>query len=321
MEIMDNNTKLGIKIVTVGVGDIGTNMINKLIKFNVKGIDIVTINTNKQHLTTIPGITKKVLIGETITNDYETKDHYKNERKAAEIDQELIKKELIGTNIVFICAGIGNGTGATPIIAQLAKEQGAMTIAMVTSKLIEHKKTTTKDILELKRSCDSVIIIDNDKLEGLVPDMPMNKTLEIINKYVYKTIDELVSTITQPSLIGLDYTNFKTTIENSGISILATGIGKGTDKVNQAVIDLLKNKLSNVNYERATGALILISGGSDLTLGDSIKIYENITKQMSTIANVKYGARIIQGNENNIELLVIVTGVIEEDYLICDHDE
>ena len=208
--------------------------------------------------------------------------------------------------------GGGTGTGASPIVAQIAKEQGAITIAMVTYPFhLERARRAKADqgIQELKKVCDSVILLDNNRLVKLFPNLPMNEAFAVADEILARAIGGLVWTITQPSLINIDFADVKAIMEGGGVGFIAVGEGKGTDKVRQAAESVLKNKLLDVDYEGARGALIHISGGSDLTLGDAIKAGEIITERMDPEANVKWGARLIPNYEGKLEIVAIVTGV------------
>jgi len=303
-----------IKIVTVGVGGAGNNTINRLIKSGVKGTELVAINTDKQHLNMLHEKAKKILIGKSITRGLGAGGYPEVGTKAAEVDRALIEKELEGAHLVFLCAGMGGGTGtgATPVVAQIAKEQGAITIAMVTYPFkLERARRVKADqgIAELKKVCDSVILLDNNRLVKLFPNLPMNEAFAVADEILARAIGGLVWTITQPSLINIDFADVRAIMEGGGVGFIAVGEGKGTDKVSSAVEGVLKNKLLDVDYEGAKGALIHITGGSDLTLGDAIKAGEAITDRMDPDANVKWGARLMPNYEGKIEIVAIVTGV------------
>ena len=303
-----------IKIVTVGVGGAGNNTINRLIKAGVKGTELVAINTDKQHLSIIHERAKKILIGKSVTKGLGAGGYPEIGAKSAEVDRPLIEKELEGAHLVFVCGGMGGGTGggAAPIVAQIAKEQGAIVVAMVTYPFAlerARKKKADEGIKLLKKSCDSVIILDNNRLVQLVPNLPMTEAFAVADEILARAISGLVWTITQPSLINIDFADVRAIMEGGGVGFIAVGEGKGNDKVRAAAEGVIKNRLLDVDFEGAKGALIHISGGSDLTLGDAIKAGELITEKMDAEANVKWGARIMQNYEGKLEIVAIVTGV------------
>jgi len=304
-----------IKIVTVGTGGAGNNTINRLIRAGVKGTELVAVNTDRQHLNLIDDKAKKVLIGKSLTKGLGAGGYPDMGAKAAEIDRQLIEKELEGAHLVFLCAGMGGGTGtgSAPIIAEVAKEQGAITVAMVTYPFnLERARRIKADegIAKLRKVTDSVIILDNNRLVKLVPNLPMNEAFAVADEILAKAISGLVWTITQPSLINIDFADVRAIMgHGGGVGFIAVGEGKGNDKVAGAAESVLKNRLLDVDFEGASGALIHISGGSDLTLGDAIKAGEIITERMDTKANIKWGARLIPGYDGKLEIVAIVTGV------------
>ena len=303
-----------IKIMVVGVGGGGNNTINRLIKFGVKGAELLAVNTDKQHLAQIHEKARKLLIGKSITKGLGAGGYPDVGEKAAEVDKNLIQKELDGSHLVFICAGMGGGTGggAAPVIAEVAKEQGAITVAMVTYPFAlerARKKKADQAIEKLKKVCDSVIILDNNRLVQLVPNLPMQEAFAVADEILARAIGGLVWTITQPSLINIDFADVRAIMKGGGVGFIAVGEGKGNDKVRAAAEGVIKNRLLDVDFEGAKGALIHITGGTDLTLGDAIKAGDMITQRMDAEANVKWGARIMNNYDGKIEIVAIVTGV------------
>ncbi|NPA21998.1 MAG: cell division protein FtsZ [Candidatus Micrarchaeota archaeon] len=303
-----------IKIVTIGVGGGGNNTINRLIKFGVKGTELVAVNTDKQHLLQIHEKAKKVLIGKSITRGLGAGGYPDIGAKAAEVDRHEIQKYLEGAHLVFLCAGMGGGTGsgATPVIAQMAKEQGAITIAMVTYPFeLERarKKKADAAIRELQKYADSVIILDNNRLVELFPNLKMQDAFAVADEILARAIGGLVWTITQPSLINIDFADVKSILHGGGVGFIAVGEGKGNERVKVAVEQVMKNRLLDVDFEGAKGALIHITAGEDLSIGDAIKAGEMITSQMDPDANVKWGARLMPNYEGKIEIVAIVSGV------------
>ncbi|MEM3610078.1 MAG: cell division protein FtsZ [Candidatus Anstonellales archaeon] len=303
-----------IKILTIGVGGGGNNTINRLIKYGVKGTDLIAINTDAQHLKIVHERAKKVLIGKSITKGLGAGGYPETGAKAAEVDRQLIEKEMEGAHLVFICAGMGGGTGtgAAPVVAQIAKEQGAIVIAMVTYPFaLERARRLKADegITKLRKYCDSVVVLDNNRLVKLMPNIPMNEAFLHADTILAKAISGLVWTITQPSLINIDFADVRAIVSKGGVGFISVGEGKGTDRVRQAAEGVLRNRLLDVDFEGATGALIHITGGQDLTLGDAIKAGEIITNSVSSDAMVKWGARLMPGYDGRLEIVTIVTGV------------
>ncbi len=303
-----------IKIVTIGVGGAGNNTINRLIKSGVKGTELIAINTDKKHLNIVHERAKKILIGKSVTKGLGAGGYPDVGAKSAEVDRPLIERELEGAHLVFISAGMGGGTGggAAPVVAQIAKEQGAIVVAMVTYPFAlerARRKKADEGIKALKKHCDSVIILDNNRLVELVPNLPMTEAFAVADEILARAISGLVWTITQPSLINIDFADVRSIMSGGGVGFIAVGEGKGNDKVSAAAQGVINNRLLDVDFEGAKGALIHITGGSDLTLGDAIKAGDIVTEKMDPEAMVKWGARIMQNYEGKLEIVAIVTGV------------
>ncbi len=303
-----------IRIVTVGLGGAGCNIVNRLLKAGVKGTDFVAINTDGQHFKIIDDRIKKILIGKALTRGLGAGGDAMVGAKAAEVDRPALEAAVSGAQLVFLTAGMGGGTGggAISIMAQVAKEQGAIVVAMVTYPFnLERvrKAKAEEGIQELRKHCDSVIILDNNMLVKLVPNLPMNDAFALADSVLAKAIGGLVWTITQPSMINIDFADVRAIMVGGGVGFIAVGTGRGAAKVDAAAEGVLKNKLLDVNFENASGALVHISGGTSLTIGDAIHAGEIITEQMSQTANIKWGARIIPGFDDQLEIVAIVTGV------------
>jgi cell division protein FtsZ len=313
-KVDDSATNPQIKIVTIGVGGGGNNTVNRLLKVGVKGTELVALNTDVQHFKIIDDRIKKILIGKSITRGLGAGGAPDIGAKSAEVDRQQLEEVLYGAQLVFLCAGMGGGTGtgAMPVVAQIAKEQGAIVVSMVTYPFdLERVRKLKADegIQRLRKYSDSVIILDNNRLVKLVPNLPMNEAFAVADDILAKAIGGLVWTITQPSLINIDFADVRSIMASGDVGFISVGTGKGNDKVTAAAEAVLKNKLLDVDFENAKGALIHISGASDLSLGDAIKAGEVITERMDPKANVKWGARIIPGYEGQIEIVAIVTGV------------
>jgi cell division protein FtsZ len=303
-----------IKIVTVGVGGAGNNTINRLIRAGIKGCNLLAVNTDKQHLNMIDEKAKKVLIGKTLTKGLGAGGYPEIGTKAAEIDRPLLEKELSGAHLVFLCAGMGGGTGtgAAPVIAEIAKEQGAITVAMVTYPFnLERARRVKADegIMKLRKVTDSVIILDNNRLVKIVPNLPMNEAFSVADEILAKAIGGLVWTITQPSLINIDFADVRSIMGGGGVSMIAVGEAKGTDRVTEVVKNTLHHRLLDVDYRGATGVLLHLTGGGDMTLGEANQIGELLTEEVEPTANVIWGARLDGSYEGRIEAIAIFTGI------------
>lgn len=303
-----------IKISVIGVGGGGNNTINRLKRLGIKGASLYALNADRQHLNTVEEGVTKILIGKSITKGLGAGGYPEVGMKCAEVDRSLIEKAIAGSHLVFICAGMGGGTGtgAAPVVAEIARAQGAIVIAMVTYPFSLERARTVKaeeGINKLRESSDSVIILDNNRLVQLVPNLPMNQAFLVADEILAKAIDGLVFTITQPSLVNIDFADVKAIMTRGDVGMIAVGTGKGTNKVEEAVRAVKTNRLLDVNFDGAKGALIHIAGGHDLTLGDAIRAGELITDEMDPHASVKWGARLNPDYDGKLEVTAIVVGV------------
>ncbi|MEK6924206.1 MAG: cell division protein FtsZ [Candidatus Micrarchaeota archaeon] len=303
-----------IKIVVIGVGGGGNNTINRIKRLGVKGATLVALNADRQHLNTVDEGVMKILIGKSVTKGLGCGGFPEMGAKCAEVDRQAIENALNGSHLVFVCAGMGGGTGtgAAPIVAQIAKELGAIVIAMVTYPFALERARTTKaeaGIAALHEIADSVIILDNNRLVQLVPNLPMNQAFIVADEILAKAIDGLVFTITQPSLVNIDFADVKAVMGQGEVGMIAVGTGKGTNKVEDAVNSVKTNRLLDMDFNGAKGALIHIAGGTDLTLGDAIRAGEMLTEEMDPRASVKWGARLVPQLDGQLEITAIVVGL------------
>lgn len=302
------------KIMVIGAGGAGCNAVNRLANMGISGAQLVAVNTDKQHLAIINDELTKVLIGKSVTRGLGTGGYPEIGAKAAEVSRSALEEILSGVDMLFMSCGMGGGTGtgASPIISQIAKEQGAIVIAIVTYPFALEKARLIKaeeGIETLKNTTDTVVVIDNNRLVELVPNLPIQDAFKVADEVIARTVRGITETITQPSLINLDYADVRSVMSSQGLSVIAVGESKSVDKVNEVVEDTLRNALLDVDIAGATGALIHITGGPELTLGEANGIGEKLTERIDPKATVIWGARVDPTFENKIEVITIFTGV------------
>ncbi|HLC47915.1 MAG TPA: hypothetical protein VJI13_02475, partial [Candidatus Norongarragalinales archaeon] len=208
--------------------------------------------------------------------------------------------------------GGGTGTGAAPIVAQIAKQQGAITVGMVTFPFaLERARMDKADwgLEQLSAVCDTVVIIDNNRLVKFVPNLPMNQAFAVADTLVAKAVKGIADTVMLPSLMNIDFADLRMIMGNAGTAMISIGEASGTDRVNQAIQSTLEHPLLDVDYAGSKGALILINGGPQMTLGEAVKIGEGITDAFDSKAYVKWGARISPDLGDKIVVTAVVTGV------------
>lgn len=302
-----------IRISVIGVGGAGCNCVNRLYQSGIKSAKTMAVNTDGKHLNMI-GSHKKILLGKSVTRGLGAGGDVGMGRKSAEVDREMLKREIDENELVFICAGMGGGTGggAAPVIAEVAREQGAIVVAMVTYPFALERvriKKAQASLHELVKVCDTVVVIDNNRLAAYAPNLPVNKAFELADSITTRAVSGIADTIMFPSLINVDYADVKTVMDGGGLSMISLGEASGPAKVEDVVKDTLEHPLLDVNYEGAKGCLIHLEGGPDLTLGEAIKAGELLTQTFDETASVKMGARIKADLQGSMRITAIITGV------------
>ncbi|MFA4946596.1 MAG: cell division protein FtsZ [Candidatus Micrarchaeia archaeon] len=315
-------TPASVKIAVIGVGGGGTNTINRLSKMGITSAETIAINTDQNHLKLIEA-DKRILIGGSMTRGLGAGGFPEVGMKCAEAGRERIRELLAGTELVFITAGMGGGTGtgAAPVIARIAKEQGAIVVAMVTYPFALERARLDKanwGLEQLRDACDTVVIIDNNRLVSYVPNLPMNQAFAVADTLVARSVKGIADTVTLPSLMNIDFADLRMIMGNAGVAMISIGEGKGMNKVEDAVKSTLEHPLLDVEYAGSKGALVLIHGGPQLTLGEAIKIGEGITESFDNNAYVKWGARIEPELGDKVVVTSIVTGVTSPHLLACE---
>jgi cell division protein FtsZ len=310
------------KIVVVGCGGGGNNTINRLYKIGIAGAETVAIDTDKIHLD-LTLADKKILIGKSITRGLGASGFPEVGKNAAIMARGTLQDVLKGANIVFITAGMGGGTGTgvAPVVAQVAKEQGAIVIGMITSPFNVERSRMVKakeGINELRKVVDTVIVLDNNRLLDYVPNLPIDQAFAVMDNLIAETVKGLSETLTQPSLINIDYSDFRAIMKRGGDAVILVGESKGKEKVQEVVNATLKHPLLDVNIKGATGCLLYITGGQDMSLFEAEKIASSLTYELDTHAIIIWGARIRKDYENKIKCVAIITGIPKVSHSITE---
>jgi len=300
-------------IKVIGCGGAGNNTLNRLSELGVDGAELIAINTDVQHLQMIRA-DKKILVGTKLTKGLGAGGDPEKGKKAAESAQEKLKEHVRDADLVFITAGLGGGTGTgvAPVVANLARECGAIVVGMVSIPFMVERERLIKaemGLHNLRRACDTVIVLDNQKLLKLVPHLPVEQAFSVMDQIISETVRGISETITRPSLINLDFADVKAVMSCGDTSMMLVGEGKGSNKAEDVVKNALSNQLLEVDAQGAKGALIHITGGPDLTLEEANSIAESLTYELDPEANVIWGARLREDYEDKVRVLAILTGV------------
>lgn len=303
--------KANIKVI--GVGGCGCNMATWLFNKGINGATIYGLNTDALHLS-ITKCDEKILMGKELTRGLGCGGYPQRGREAAKESLTDLKKAVSGSDMVFVLAGMGggSGTGAISVVAQLAKEAGAVVIAVVTMPFEAEKARIDKaefGLQELREVSDTVIVLDNNRLVDIAGQLPMEQAFAVANELVSTMIKGIVETITLPSLINLDYADVSSIMKGGDVAVIGIGEDNSTSRVETAVQQALTHPLLDVDYRGATGALIHITCGPDMKLEEFDNIGRMVTEHLSPEAQVIIGARINKEFQGRIRVITIMTGV------------
>jgi cell division protein FtsZ len=303
-----------LKIVVVGAGGAGCNTVNHLASMGAGGTQMLALNTDKKHLNTLPKSIERVLIGPTLTKGLGAGGDPLIGEKAAIASRKAIDPFIRDADLVFVTAGMGGGTGtgSAPVVAQMAKDHGALVIGMVTFPFALERvrvKKAQKGTAKLSEVCDCLVVIQNDKLYQWVPNMQIEKAFALADDVVSKAVSGISRTILEPSLMNLDFADLKSLMDGGGLGMIALGDASGYARTEEIVPNVLGNPLLDVDYSESSGALMHLTGGPDFNLGDATLVGEKLTERLGDDCNVVWGSRIEDSFEKRLEAFVIFTGI------------
>jgi cell division protein FtsZ len=301
------------RIVIVGCGGAGNNTVNRIHHMGVSGAETIAINTDKQHLDMIQA-DKRILIGKSLTKGLGAGGYPDVGKRAAEMARPTLEAVLESADLVFITAGMGGGTGtgSAPVVASIAKEQGAIVVGMVSYPFQVEKARLIRaeeGLEALASASDSVIVLDNNRLKNFVPNLPLGQAFSVMDQLIGETVKGISETITEPSLINIDYADVRAIMSKGGVAVMLVGESKQQNKAESVVRECLSNPMLDIDYRGATGSLIHITGGTDLTLQDAEEVATSLTYELDPHADVIWGARVRNDMEGKIRVLAIMTGV------------
>ncbi len=303
--------KASIKVV--GCGGAGCNTITWLYNKGIQGATVYAINTDALHLS-VSKADEKILIGKELTRGLGCGGFPEKGREAAKEAMVELKKAVSGADMCFIVAGMGGGTGtgSAPVVAQLAKEQGAVTIGVVTMPFETERARIDKaefGLQQLRETADTAIVIDNNRLVDIAGNLPVEQAFAVANELISTMIKGIVETITIPSLINLDYADVSAIMKNGDVAVIGIGESDTQNRVEEAVKQALSHPLLDIDYKGATGALIHVICGEDLKLEELNNVGQLVTENLSQDAQVILGARINRDFKGKVRVITIITGV------------
>ena len=313
---MYNNTNIGpvANIKVIGIGGGGNNAVNRMISANITSAHYVAINTDKQDLL-MSNADQRLKIGEKITRGLGAGAEPEIGQKAAEESKGNISEILKDTDLVFITAGMGGGTGtgAAPVVAQLAKEMGILTIAVVTKPFsFEGRKrmeNSEKGLENLKKYVDTLVVLPNDKLFQLVPKgTPIVEAFRYADDVLRQGIQGISDLIVTPGLINLDFADVRSVMKNKGLAHMGIGHYKGENKTIEAVRQAVSSPLLETTIEGATGVLLNVKGGLDLPLNEVYEAADLVKQVVDPNCNIIFGSGIDESMNDEVEITIIATG-------------
>ncbi len=309
------NQKTRIKVI--GCGGAGNNTINRIGEVGVKGISTIAINTDAQDLLYTTS-DHKILIGRQLTQGLGAGSNPRIGEEAAKESEHEIKKVLENTDMIFITCGLGGGTGtgSAPFVASVAKKMGILSVAIVTMPFMmegSHRFENAMIGLEkLEQSINTLIVIPNEKLLELAPHLPLQTAFKVADEILTNAVKGIAELVTKTGLVNLDFADVKTIMSEGGVALIGMGESDAENRAEESVHKALENPLITVDISNATGALINISGGENLTLDESRQIVETVGERLDPHAKIIWGAQIYKDLEKTIRTMLIITGVKSE---------
>jgi len=302
------------KVKVFGVGGGGGNTISRMREIGIKGGEFIAVNTDAQDLL-YTNTDHKLLIGKELTLGLGAGSNPKIGEEAAHESEQDIKKLLAGSDMVFVTCGLGGGTGtgAAPIIAELAKKQGALTIGVVTLPFtIEGRKRVENAEYGLERMesvVDTLIVIPNDKLLEIAPELPLQTAFKVADEILTNAVKGVTELVTKSGLVNLDFADIRAVMTNGGVSLIGMGESDSAKRAEEAIEKALTTPLLDVDISNARGALVNIIGGNDMSLDEARDIIARVGEQLSPEAKLIWGAQISPEMEKSIRVMIIITGV------------
>jgi cell division protein FtsZ len=302
------------EIKVVGVGGGGGNTISRLMQVGIVGAETVAVNTDAQDLL-YTDADRKILIGKDITGGLGAGADPGIGSEAAKESKEEIKKALEGADMVFIDCGLGGGTGtgSSPIVADIAKKIGALTVGIVTMPFAmegqQRQKNAQEGLENLESVVDTLIVIPNDKLLEIVPDVSILTAFKVADEILVNAVKGIAELITKPGLVNLDFADVRAVMSSGGLAMIGMGESDSENRAVESVEKSLTNPLLDVAIEGANGALINVSGGEGVTIKECQEIVEGVNAKINPDAKIIWGAQIDKALGDSVRTMLIVTGV------------
>ncbi|KXB01837.1 hypothetical protein AKJ43_03065 [candidate division MSBL1 archaeon SCGC-AAA261D19] len=300
-------------ILVVGCGGAGCNTITRVSGGELRGAETIAVNTDAQDLLNAEA-DEKVLIGREVTNGLGAGGEPKKGRESALKEKGILKEALSEHELVFLTYGLGGGTGtgAGPVIGEIAKESGALTVAVVTlpfeAEGEERNRKAVEGLSRMEEAVDTTIVIPDDRLLEITPDLSLPQAFERADKVLKDAIAGVVELATEPGLINLDFEDILATFEGGGTGVIGFGKSTGERRVEEAVEEALGNPLLDMDVDRAERALIAVRGSPDVSLREAEELVEKVSEKLDPDARIAWGARTSEDLEDSLKVMIMVGG-------------
>jgi len=307
-------SKQKAKIKVIGTGGGGNNTVDRITEVGVIGAETIAINTDAQDLL-YTSADRKILIGKETTNGLGAGSNPKLGEEAARENEIDVKKAIAGSDMVFITCGLGGGTGtgSAPIIAETASKSGALVVGIVTMPFTMEGNTRYENAVvgleKLEQIVDTLIVIPNDKLLELAPDLPLHTAFKVADEILTNAVKGIAELVTKAGLVNLDFADIRAVMKNGGVALIGVGESDTENRAIEAVEKAISNPLLDVDIEGANGALINVAGGEDMTLDEARKVVETISERLNDDAKIIWGAQISKDLDKTIRAMLVITGV------------
>ena len=318
LEALLAQQKTHIKVI--GCGGAGNNTINRIAEVGVKGAETIALNTDAQDLLYTTS-DKKILIGRETTRGLGAGSNPKLGEDAAREQEMEIKKSLEDADMVFVTCGLGGGTGtgSAPIVAELGRKMGALVVGIVTTPFTmegsKRRENAQIGLEKLEQAVDTLIVIPNEKLLELCPDLPLQTAFKVADEILTNAVKGIAELVTKAGLVNLDFADIRAIMSDGGVALIGVGESDTADRASEAVQKAIENPLLDVDVNGATGALINVAGGEDMTLDEARRVVDSVAQHLDPEAKIIWGAQIYKDLKKTLRVMLVITGVKSDQIL------
>jgi cell division protein FtsZ len=307
-------SELKTEITVIGCGGAGSNTITRMMEEGIHGAKLVAMNTDAQHLIRTHA-DQRVLIGRQRTRGLGAGSIPQIGEEAALENEQEIRAIVSGCDMVFVTVGLGGGTGTgcAPVVAKAAREEGALTIAVVTlpfaSEGAIRMENAEAGLERLRDVADTVIVVPNDRLLEVVPKLPLYAAFKVADEVLMRAVKGITELITMPGLVNLDFADVRTVMERGGVAMIGMGESDSEDKAADSVKKAIRSPLLDVDISGATAALVNVVGGPDMTMAEAEGVVQEVFNRVDPNARIIWGAQVDPAMQDKMRTLLVVTGV------------